>query len=122
MSENSDERRPQLQLNSLDFAVVPDRLSIRRSQARGIFLYGLDNNYPRKITQSSERCSSLEAVKKKQIEFVAGNGFPGATAEDVKNETAIVINKKGQTLYDMLQFFARQKSNINVAIHINYNY
>lgn len=120
-SKNNDDRQPQLVINSLDFAVVPDRLPVFRSTARGVFLYGADNNYPRKIIQSSERCSNLEAVKKKQFEFVAGNGFPGATANDVKNDTAVVINKQGQTLYDMLQFCSQQKANINWAIHVNYN-
>lgn len=120
-SKNNDDRQPQLVINSLDFAVVPDRLPAFRSTARGVFLYGADNNYPRKIIQSSERCSNLEAVKKKQFEFVAGNGFPGATANDVKNDTAVVINKQGQTLYDMLQFCSQQKANINWAIHVNYN-
>jgi len=50
-----------------------------------------------------------------------GLGFPGATANDVKNGTAIVINSKGQTAYDLLKFCAEQKSNINIAIHVNYN-
>ena len=120
-SENNDNREPQLVINSLDFSVVPDRVPIYRSAAMGIYLYGADNNYPRKIIQSSKRCSSLVAVKNAQFKFVAGNGFPGATAMDVKNGTAIVVNRDGKTLYDMLIFAAKQKTDINWAIHVNYN-
>jgi hypothetical protein len=120
-SQDNNERQEQLVINSLDFAVVPDRLPIHQSNASSIYLYGNDNNYPRKIVNSADRSSSLVAVRKKQFEFVAGLGFPGATADDVKNDTAVVINRDGETAYDMLQFCADQKSNINIAIHVNYN-
>ncbi len=120
-SANGDEREPQIQVNSLDYLVSVDRLPIFRSAAQGIYLYGADNNYPRKIMQSADRSSSLVTVRNKQAQFVQGLGFPGATAMDVKNETAVVINSKGQTAYDLLQFCADQKSNINIAIHVNYN-
>ena len=120
-STDNDERNPQIQVNSLDFLVSVDRLPIFRSNATGIYLYGADNNYPRKITQSADRSSSLVTVRNKQAQFVQGLGFPGATAMDVKNDTAVVINSKGQTAYDLLQFCADQKSNINIAIHVNYN-
>jgi len=120
-TKNNDQREPQLVINSLDFSVVPNRLPIHRSVANGIFLYGNDNNYPRKIVNSADRCSSIVAVRKKQVEFVEGNGFPGATANDVKNGTAVVINRHGETAYDLHKFCAEQKGNINIAIHVNYN-
>lgn len=119
--QNNDGRKAQLQINSLDFLVQVDRLPILRSSALGVYHYGFDNNYPRKIIQSSERSSSLVTAKNKQAQFVQGLGFPGATANDVKNETAVVINQKGQTAYDLLKFCAEQKANINIAIHVNYN-
>lgn len=117
----NDERKQTIQINSLDFLVSVDRLSIWPSTAHGIYHYGNDNNYPRKIIQSSERSSSLVTAKNKQAQFVQGLGFPGATANDVKNDTAVVINSKGQTAYDLLKFCADQKANINIAIHVNYN-
>lgn len=120
-SDDNDERKPQIQVNSLDFLVSVDRLAIFRSNAQGIYLYGGDNNYPRKIMQSADRSSSLVTVRNKQAQFVQGLGFPGATAMDVKNDTAVVINSKGQTAYDLLKFCADQKSNINIAIQVNYN-
>ncbi len=120
-SADNDERKPQIQVNSLDFLVSVDRLAIFRSNAQGIYLYGADNNYPRKIMQSADRSSSLVTVRNKQAQFVQGLGFPGATAMDVKNDTAVVINSKGQTAYDLLKFCAEQKANINIAIHVNYN-
>lgn len=116
-----DARKPQIQVNSLDYLVSVDRLSIFRSKANGIYLYGADNNYPRKIMQSADRSSALVTARNKQAQFVQGLGFPGATATDVKNYTAIVINQKGQTAYDLLKFCADQKANINIAIHVNYN-
>jgi hypothetical protein len=119
--QNNDDRQPSMVINSLDYQVVPERLSITRSAAQGIYLYGLDNNYARKIVNLADRTSSIVAVRNKQAEFVAGNGFPGATSDDVKNDTAIVINRKGETAYDLLKFVAEQKSNINIAIHVNYN-
>ena len=118
---DNDERKPQIQVNSLDYLVSVDRLAIFRSNAQGIYLYGADNNYPRKIMQSADRSSSLVTVRNKQAQFVQGLGFPGATAMDVKNDTAVVINEKGQTAYDLLKFCADQKANINIAIHVNYN-
>jgi len=48
-SSENDARKPQIQVNSLDYLVSVDRLAVYRSQARGVFLYGGDNNYPRKI-------------------------------------------------------------------------
>lgn len=120
-SSTDDARKPQIQVNSLDFLVSVDRLSILRSSAQGIYHYGGDNNYPRKIMQSADRSSSLVTARNKQAQFVQGLGFSGATAMDVKNDTAIVINSKGQTAYDLLKFCADQKSNINIAIHVNYN-
>lgn len=119
--QDDNQRESQLVINSLDFAVVPDRLPIGKSTAMGVYHYGSDNNYPRKIINSADRSSSLVAVRKKQAEFVAGNGFPGATAGDVMSDNAIIINSKGQTAYDLLQFCAEQKANINIAIHVNYN-
>jgi hypothetical protein len=117
----NDARQPQIQINSLDYLVSVDRLAIFRSQAQGIYLYGSDNNYPRKIIQSADRCSMLVSVRNKQAQFIQGLGFPGATSLDVKNNTAVVINSKNQTAYDLLKFCAGQKSNINIAIHVNYN-
>ncbi len=119
-SEN-DARPAQIQVNSLDYLVSVDRLAIFRSQAKGIFLYGGDNNYPRKITQAADRCSSLVTARNKQAQFIQGLGFPGASSLDVKNGKVVIINKIGQTAYDLLKFCAEQKSNINIAIHVNYN-
>lgn len=120
-NQENDARKPQIQINSLDYLVSVDRLSIYRSKANGIYLYGADNNYPRKIMQSADRSSALVTARNKQAQFVQGLGFPGATSTDVKNDTAIVINQKGQTAYDLLKFCAEQKANINIAIHVNYN-
>jgi len=117
----NDERKAQIQVNSLDYLVSVDRLAIFRSQAQGIYLYGTDNNYPRKIMQAALRSSAIETAINKQAQFIQGLGFQGATALDVKKGTAVVINSKGQTAYDLLKFCANQKSNINVAIHVNYN-
>jgi hypothetical protein len=119
--ENTDERKPQVQVNSLDYLVSVDRLSIHRSTVRGVYLYGNDNNYPRKIIQAADRSSELVTARNKQAQFVQGLGFPGATANDVKNGTTVVINSEGETVYDLLQFCAQEKANINIAIHVNYN-
>jgi len=119
--DSGDERKPQIQVNSLDYLVSVDRISTYRSEAQGIYLYGADNNYPRKIMQSADRSNSLVTARNKQSQFIQGLGFQGATSIDVKNGTAIKINTKGQTLYDLLKFCAEQKANINIAIHVNYN-
>lgn len=117
----NDERRSTIQVNSLDYLVSVDRMPIYQSTTHGIYHYGRDNNYPRKIIQSSERSSKLVASKKTLAEFIQGLGFPGANASDVKNGTAIKINRNNETAYDLLKFCADQKSNINIAIHVNYN-
>lgn len=117
----NDERRSTIQVNSLDYLVSVDRMPIYQSTTHGIYHYGRDNNYPRKIIQSSERSSKLVASKKTLAEFIQGLGFPGANAADVKNGTAIKINRNNETAYDLLKFCADQKSNINIAIHVNYN-
>lgn len=121
--KNDDERKATIQVNSLDYLVSVDRLPIlgSKSGTQGIYHYGFDNNYPRKIVQSSERSSKLVASKRTLAEFIQGLGFSGATANDVKNGTAVVINREGETAYDLLKFCADQKSDINIAIHVNYN-
>lgn len=119
--QDDDAREPKIQVNSLDYLVSVDRLPIHQSTVQGIYTYGADNNYPRKIIQSADRSSALVTARNKQAQFVQGLGFPGATAMDVKNDTAVVINEKGQTAYDLLRFCAKEKTNINIAIHINYN-
>lgn len=120
-TEAMDAREPQIQYNTLDYVVSVDRIATIGSSVRGIYLYGWDNNYPRKVIETSKRCTDLEAAKGIQSRFVAGNGFPGATAMDVKTDKAVVINSNGLTLYDLLQHCAREKSDINIAIHVNYN-
>jgi len=121
MSTKNDSRQAKTQVNSLDFVVSVDRLAVSESRMLGIYLYGNDNNYPRKIIETSKRSSSLTKAKNIQAKFVQGLGFDGARTEDAKKGSSIVINSKGQTLYNLLQFYAQQKANINVAIHVNYN-
>ena len=118
---NTDSRQAKPQFNSIDYVVNTLRLSVSRSAAAGIYLYGSDNQYPTKITEIAKRSSSLQTVIKKQSLFIAGLGFSGATANDVKNGTALVINRNGLTAYELVQFCSEQKSNINIAIHVNYN-
>lgn len=120
-NESSDPRKPSMQYDSIDFVVSTQRLPIYRSGAQGVYHYGTDNNYPTKVAQIAARSSTLVSVINIQSKFIAGLGFDGATAKDVKNGTALVINRNGYTAYQLLQFCAQQKSNINIAIHVNYN-
>ena len=121
IESKDDSRKIKKQYNSIDYVYSVNRLSIRKSMTTGIYHYGLDNNYPTKLIQISERSGALMTVKEKQAYFVSGLGFPGATANDVKNGTAIQINENGDTAYDLLKFCADEKSNINIAIQVNYN-
>lgn len=119
--QNTDERKIKNQYNSIDFLTNVQRLAVIKSTCQGIYHYGYDNKYPTKIIEISKRSGSLETTKEVFSKFLAGRGFEGATAKDVKNDTAIVINEKGQTAFDLLKFCANQKANINIAIHVNYN-
>ena len=120
-NQSDQTRAPSVTYNSLDFTVASSRVATFQSTAAGIYLYGTDNNYPYKIMNLAKRSGFMQGVLNAKSKFIAGRGFPGATVADAKSNKAVVINRQGQTLYDLLKFCAWNKANINIAIHVNFN-
>lgn len=116
----SDKREMQIPINSVDFVANVERMPTRRSQARGIYLYGLDNNYPYKLKQLALRSNSLVTAMNTYSRFVQGLGFEGATYKDTITNP-VHLNKDKLTPYELLQFVSKEKAHINYAIHVNYN-
>ena len=120
--ENSgDEKKQNMSINTLYNNVSVWRLPVNKSRLGYIYHYGYGNNYPNLMEQVAERSSKLTACMKKQAEFVKGLGFEGARPVDAIEGKSIIINSENETLYDLLDFCATEKSFINIAIHVNFN-
>lgn len=120
-NKQNGERTARPLINSIDYTYNVNRLPVARSGVGGIYLYGTDNNYPYKVMELAKRSSSLNTAINTQSKFIKGLGFEGATANDVKKGNAIKLNGNGLTAYHLLKYCAYSKSNINTAIHVNYN-
>jgi len=118
---DNDSRSAKVAVNSIDFVSHVKRLPVFRSAAQGIYLYGQDNNYPAKLKQLALRSNSLVTAINSQTKFLRGLGFPGAIPGDFATGNAVEVNADGLTAGDLLTHFAKSKSEINTAIHVNYN-
>ena len=117
--ENSDNIH--IATNSLERTLVVSRLPVWRSAAVGIYECGYDNNYYHTALELGKRSSTYVTVSKKQSEFIHGLGFVGATSLDVMTGKAVPLNEKGLTAFDLSLYMSRSISEINVAIHVDYN-
>ena len=122
LNENTnDARQKKAVINSIDYTYAVQRLPVFRSSWQGIYLYGLDNNYPTKVQEIAKRSPTLETAIQTHTKFIKGLGFEGATPLDVISGKSPILNSDGLTAYDFLTFLAKEKSNINIAVHVNYN-
>jgi hypothetical protein len=96
--------------------LVEQRVSVNSSYIEGIYNYGRANVYPQQMKEYMKASGVCSAAVDKYKDFIFGDGFLDNTLND------IVINRKGETLLDMLEKAAYQKSWINTyCFHINYN-
>jgi hypothetical protein len=118
---NTSQRTQTVPVNSVDFVSHVERLPTRGSNAKGIYQYGLDNNYPYKMKQIALRSNSLVTAINTNTRFLQGLGFEGATPADAIEGKSLKLNSNGLTAYDLLKFVCSEKSLINFAIHVNFN-
>jgi hypothetical protein len=103
-----------LSVNSIEQKIYNPRLSVPTFTYSDIIPYGdLDNLYPQKVIEISQKSWALSTALATYKDFIIGNGF------NANNE--IIINDKEQTLFDLLGFIAGDKSKLAIALHFNYN-
>ena len=117
----NDGKNLHVPIDSIDNTVSVQRLAVNKSGFQGIYLYGRDNNYPSKITEIAKRSPSLMTAIDTQAKFINGLGFDGARPADVMENKSPILNQDGLTAYNFLSFLSKEKSNINIAVHVNYN-
>jgi len=100
--------------NSIDQVIYTPRLAKHTNNYQDIKPYGnYDNLYPQKIIEVAQKSWALSTALATFKDFTIGDGF-GESDE-------VVINSKGQTLFDLLTFIAKDKSTLGFAVHVNYN-
>lgn len=108
-----------LTINTIEQTVFVERLPnpLLLSRAVGdVLRYGYDNLYINKVKTMIERSKSAVAAIAKLSEFTTGQGF---TEESLNT---LVINRQGQTLFDILGHFSDEKAPYKgLAVHFNFN-
>lgn len=101
-------------VNSIQRTLFVERLHVDiKYPADKIIPYDYDNLYPNKIKSIAQRSGTTSSAIKKLSEFISGEGFNGMDT---------IINREGQTLWDMLRFVSESKAMFRgFALHFNYN-
>jgi len=106
-------------INSVQRTVYVARLSIDKnaySYGKKIRSYDKDNIYPNKILEIAKRSSTVSTAASTMADFIVGEGFEN------ENLNTLVINRDGQTLLDLLRFYAEEYSIFKgFSSHVNYN-
>lgn len=101
-------------INTIQRTALVERLCVNRIYSHdNIIPYDIDNLYPNKIKNIALRSGTVKGAIQTQSAFVRGEGFDGMD---------IIINRDGNTLWDILKFMAQQKSMFGgYALHFNLN-
>lgn len=102
-------------VNSIQKTLFVERLYVNIAYPSDrIIPYDKDNLYPQKVKSIAQRSGTTMGAIQKKSEFLSGEGF-----QQMKQ----VINREGQTLWDLLRFISFQKSLFGgYALHFNFNY
>lgn len=93
-----------------------ERIAITYDLSMNMQTYGNDNLYPQTIKLLIGGSSIASICNRRYSKAIRGKGF-----ED-KDLNALVINKKGDTLKQLLRFFAKDYATFNgIALHFKYN-
>lgn len=101
-------------VNSIQRTLHVERLYVNIAYpADRIIPYDLDNLYPNKIKNIALRSGTTMSAIGTLSSFISGDGFTGMDT---------VVNREGQTLWDILRFIAESKAMFRgFALHFNYN-
>jgi hypothetical protein len=101
-------------VNSIQRTLFVERLYVNIAfPADRIIPYDLDNLYPNKIKSIAQRSGTTKSAIEKMSEFLSGDGF---------TTMGTVVNREGQTLWNILRHIAFQRSMFDgFALHFNYN-
>lgn len=112
--QNQDNGKRYVTVNSIDQVVYTPRQVLHTFNYQDIVPYGnYDNLYPQKVISVAQKSWALSTALATYKDFIIGDGFGDADQ--------MVINEKGQTLFDLLTFIAGDKSKFGFAVHVNYN-
>jgi hypothetical protein len=101
-------------VNSIQRSLFVERLWVNiKYPADRIIPYDRDNLYPNKIKSIAQRSGTTMSAIETLSAFVSGDGFQGMDT---------VVNREGQTLWDILRHVTFSKSMFKgYALHFNYN-
>jgi hypothetical protein len=106
-------------INSMQQTAFVERIPLPNRQyftMNDILPYDIDNLYPNKVKSMCQRSQTTMAAIETLAEFSQGQGFEN----ELLNE--IIVNRKNQTLLDILMHIASEKSMFSgIALHFNYN-
>lgn len=113
-NNSKDNGKRYITTNSIDQVVYTPRLARHTESYQDIVYYGnYDNLYPQKIIEVAQKSWALSTALSTYYDFIVGDGFG--------DKDEIVINEKNQSLFDLLNFIAQDKSRLGFAIHVNWN-
>lgn len=108
------EAKTYISQNSIDQVIFNPRLAKQTFTYHDVIPYGnYDNLYPQKVLDVASRSWALSTALETYQDFMIGNGF--------NDNNELVINEKGQTLFELLRFITRNKRALGFAVHVNYN-
>jgi hypothetical protein len=101
-------------INTLQRTLLVERMRVNiKYPVNRIIPYDIDNLYPQKVQAIAQRSGTTMSAIGTQSAFISGEGCNGMD---------IVVNRDGQTLWDILRFVSVQKSMFKgFALHFNYN-
>ena len=90
--------------------------SIQKDKSLGIQTYGENNDFPQQVTEIIEASATGSSCRDILAKFLQGRGFDDETLYK------LVVNRKGQTMDDILNLITHDDATYNgYAIHVNFN-
>ena len=100
-------------INTLQRTVLVERLCVDKYYPKYIIPYDTTNLYPNLVKSIALRSGSVMSSVRTLAKHTRGEGFL---------QMGIIVNRKGQTLWDILRFLAYQKAMFGGwALHYNFN-
>jgi hypothetical protein len=92
---------------------VDNRLSIKYNSVDGIYNWGADNAYPQLITTIINSSVTAKQCVDLNSKYIYGR----FNFTDIVDKNALIINKKGLNINQLLRITSREFSEINNLLH-----
>lgn len=100
----------------ITFPEIEKRIEPEISRSEGILTYDDDNLYPQRMKRYTNSSGTATSCIKLYAKFIRGKGFQDSNFYKTK------VNKKGQTVDQILRLITKDKAQYNgYALHVNYN-